>query len=1298
MATQVTTASSKTVSFKSPYTGSTFQKLVEELLGQDGYLSGGLTSDNGATITVEAFKFVSRGIIGESLASSALDVPTSSENWYIVASLPDDDPDSGIVVWVTTSRAAAANGVVIATKTGDVWRNPDGVDIKAALERPTEPGPESGFTGTYRNTGDVYDSADGTTVVDLIMANRGLAVHPLGGRRVTDPIAGESARHLESSPVPASIIGNRSDRIVLRQREAFSSEVAYLVGGMSNEINQTITALGTGDGHSHWHGESSGALADQWMVWGDGSDLHNYGPFGNLTLLTGGATIGEVKILGQRDSDGALIVVYIDGSDLRMVSFHPTTGAIVNASIALEALGSVVLRFDATLDQEEKVRVVFEYDDGTSPSQQIYYGKFNTATASFGVAERTPRYLELANSGFNDTKPEIQICRNGISHIVFIRGVGTDEFGSMRYVRLDQNDNVLDGRTYSAATEVGTPDSQVEVGIGPEAYDDFELLSLTVTPHDEVFAAVGVRPVGQTSPQGLLLFSPDLEDRTGYPFVTIPQSSGAVERDSIGITHGDGGELYVSSMLTTDKILTTHISPKPGISGVADFIVGESSGGEDSVANTSIGMLTVGFGPTGELIYVYDKGANGITRDRRSAIANVVPSLHPNDVLLQTVSIEQSAVGAVTEGSVEVLQSRQKGTKLPVVIGQEGDYQGYGSLESALAALSESGGGQAILRGGVHKTNAATLEVPANVSLSGQPGAVVDGSISVKGLGVGAVTMFGSVMESATDFSAYANPGGWVFLSGTGGTGWHRIRKVLRNPATGSRALLDDGIGGVTPVGTIAEIVASNISLENIAILGNLTVDRCRQCVFRNISLISDTAVISSNLTYQSLFDNVDLTQAAASGSALVASNGEYNTYQGIRLSDTRGLIEIADSEQHPTLIACKGDESNSALAIYDLTGTRTTPAKVIGCEGRFAATNLDWIVSNIGSVVRSGEGLGAMRLEDDGTRAAGGDGAISLTGVSGNFNGSSPGALTDSVNERIKAAGDTMSGNLVMGASIVTDGTKRTLGGSSGNDTDKFDIHADDIHIRKDLHLRSNGGGHDIYGLNGLPWQVFNPHGVIESRGPIHHDEFMRPLDAGGGGSFWVSATAGATSPGSVLRLQCDTADNDLQEVRSYNSVDGTVLPGFSTSLKMKTATTDRLDLVGWHENVNVFSVQRDTDISNNWFINFRDGGGTDQSIDTGISFVSLNNWIYLSLLMIGSSMVIFRIGDTQKWAGGVGFLYESASLPGTGTIEQSSNEWDFRHRCINRAPMVTGSEALYGFLTVHCRDRPDGATGNQG
>jgi hypothetical protein len=981
VANPVITAALKGVSFKSPYTGKTFQELTENILGRDGYLSGGLASDDGSFITIEPFRMVSRGIIGEALASSVVDVPLLSGPWYIVASLADDDPDSGVVIQSTSSLEVASSGVVIATKTGDVWRNPSSVDVRGAASKAAEPGKEDGFSSTYQNAGDAYDGTDGTTVVEKIRSNKGLLVTGDGQRIVSEGVDGESARQFEETPPPASTLGNRTDKIVMRELEPFTRAPEYLVGGTRSGTTGRV-ALGAGTWQPHYYGERKGSKDEQWLVWANGSDIHIYGgtggggptDFGDVTHALAGGTKVYPRIAGRRDSDGALIVLYVDTGNLFMVSFSATTGAIVDAPLSIEVLPNAVDSISAVIDQNDDARIVFQYSDVT---RQTFIMRTSVAVATFGVSTMTPDYVQRSGAtGNEELRPEIRVCRNGISHICYLSGSSSIYGTSIVYVKLDSNNTLISAESSLVASAVGVAGVQEEDGltppIPPTDYDRLYSASMTLTPHDEVYVALEAKDSTETFRTALLLFSPELTIRTGYAMVVVEDNSAYRMRD-VGMTHADDGGLIASfrhyGASNEQGIYVYHLDSQPGKNGtLANLIknIDEVAGLPTTL--TTDPFLVTEMGPAGELAHVWRIGTT-VERLHTPGWEGELLDAHPKDIPLHAVELALHASETVEEQGVTLLDVRPKKLNHPIVVGENGDYQGYGSLQKAVNVASRAGGGQVVLRSGSHE--GGTLNLPANVSLIGETGASILGDVRLEGYRKLAFTgIFGNIIEDVDPFDpAIVKAGSWVNLYGAGGTGFHRVVKILRPRSDGGgRALLSDGLDGITPAGTDVDFLATGGRIENVSIEGNLILVRCYQSIFKNISLIASTSVLSTTANYYCEFENFNLLEGTTANVVSV-NGGDRNTYKDFRFSDIRGVFNIGVTEQNPTLIGCSGDDSNPASEVYNVATPRTTPLSMIACEGLVdpnTDANALFIVTNVGKVIRQPEGLGGISFEDD--------------------------------------------------------------------------------------------------------------------------------------------------------------------------------------------------------------------------------------------------------------------------------------------------------------------------------------------
>ena len=258
----VTVSSRKTVSFASPYIGDTFQRLTESVVGRDGYLSGGVASDDTVNITIEPFKFITRGIVGETLATSgSIPVPTGAEPWFLIASMSDDDPDTGVQVEVTTDLLTASNSAIVAFKTNGQWQNPLPVSVQgAALQGgAAETGSEQGL--------DLLDIINGSNEVSSIQVDGGQVVDPDGIRRFVPG----SSLGATITPLRPNTARDRNDYVVLRQVDQFTPVIREITGGTFDAGDVDVDLVeNTATTRIAYYAKRGGSETEQWFAYGDG--------------------------------------------------------------------------------------------------------------------------------------------------------------------------------------------------------------------------------------------------------------------------------------------------------------------------------------------------------------------------------------------------------------------------------------------------------------------------------------------------------------------------------------------------------------------------------------------------------------------------------------------------------------------------------------------------------------------------------------------------------------------------------------------------------------------------------------------------------------------------------------------------------------------------------------------------------------------------------------------------------------------------------------------------------------------
>ena len=1069
----------KTVSFKGPYTGQTFQKLTQFILGQDGYLSGGETTDDGVTITIGEVVFVQRGIVTTTLASVAVPVPTAAEPWFIVAGVADDNPLSGAQVIATADLRVIGTGTIIAIRTGGAWDNPIPVDVKNA-PRAGEAGTEDGFSPFFNLSG---------TTVTSIDVNTGSIVDADNGRRVPRPVAGTSAEIIDTVPARPHAVDGRTDYVVRRQIEAGPIETRAVIGpvrfsGTENALELQTGALDIGSiTRPHYYAKRAGALADQWWAWGRG-DLGSVfalrvqaGPAGEgfaaTSLLTAAGTITEVWIAGQRASDDAILLLYIDSGDLRFVSFSATLGTVIDAAVTIGT--GPVSHMRAAIASGDTIQVVYERDDG--PRQQIYTTRVSLLAASFGTAVISPRIVVGADTGRNDTWPSIAMNRKGEATVSWISGTGSNEFGNLIIAQLDQNGTIsgtpltLLPASDAALTTQGSLDGNVR-GFVAAACDDFRRSWVVITDQDDLFVAtLGTRSA--TSKTDIaLVYSPSFQQH-GWNLLSISSSPlSGVEFVGIAAASGEQGELLVSAAVVNGAVSSSAQIYHSTLN--TDFF--RNGLLEDrsvlqylplGVQDPTVKDIAVVRGCVGEFQSLYINQTAGAQADEVAPILATPVDPHPRDIYL--VQWEVPAGGTVLNGksrTFEIFNTRSKKTSYPILVGNRGDFQGYNGIADAINAAARAGGGQVVLRPGCHRTpNGLTL--PAGISLRGEGGAYLDLGTTLEGIILGTIpggaisTTTGLAVSgqlvTADNILATARAGDRIFISGGGGSGFHTVVRNLGKVTSTANQVLVDNVSGAPALGTTISYYAAGIGIENVIIRGAggfagtwfLSARGCWAPQVRNIRIEgSNTASTLGDVfvdgVYDLMIDGLDIGDVSpdlSSGYSVFLRSITGGVVRDVSLRDGQAPIQISTGNTGLHLLNCHGDNSNAALNIYVFDAAISAPVYMTDCEGRVsaAAAQLALIHSNVGRL-RVGEGFGALPFEDDNTRASGiADLAIKLSSTGNKkFNGVSSDVITDAVNERLVANGGAMTGGTIAGTAIsgstiaTTDITGGTIAGAA--------------------------------------------------------------------------------------------------------------------------------------------------------------------------------------------------------------------------------------------------------------------------
>lgn len=950
MAVQV--SAQKTVAFSLPYIGKTFQDLASGLAGRDGYLGGGAASDDGVTISISAFTFLQRGIVAAAAAATGIPVPTGT-SWFIVASCPDDHPDSGVLLTVTADLAATTSGVVIAFKSGGKWQNPNTVDIAGAAARSSESGPEAGW--------EVRPVLDNTGVVTAVNVFKGLAVDADGDRRLVpyDATSGNGGLAAALTPVRSHPTRYRTDLAVLRQVERYTASVQHIMGptGTDTVTPVTLQTVGT-PSRAGYFAARGGGLADQWWAWKNGTALRiQAGPAGEgfaaATLLNAAGAIGETWILGQRSADSAIVVLYVDGLLLKMVSFNAATGVQVNAPVTVANTAAQISHVRAVLDGNNTAHITFENDEAT---QQVYYTSCSIVTGTFGTPAVSPRIVAGAATGTNDTWPSIGIDRRGNVTIAYIQGAGANTFGDL-VVATIQGGATQQRTVYAANTEVGvdtktftTPERDPGGnGFANVPFASVQQPTVIVTPYDEVYVTLlATAFAGVTY---ILLWNEDFHEHHGSAMLNIaPELTGATYA-ALSAVAGEQGEILVAAKEVAPGNVTEMVwwtlNPRPldtgriGLSLVRlapDTIDGrvETSGFTD---------LLLSRGPTGGFVVNYVLATDILTADINTLFEETLAP-HPRDIVLGSWVVPPGTGATIsgTSKTFDVFNTRPKRMNQPFLVGDGGVYQGYSSLHQAALEAARSFS-EIILRPGRHALSGALtvygrMRGESRAVLVGQSAIILGASIVA-----GVVTVVGNIVSSANPAYLTFPPGSIVDLNVSGK---HTVLRNLgydANTAT-YRLIVDNNAGGA-PNGATASLYHGGLELTNITLIdeniaafvsGLIYVKSGYKAVVRDVRLEAKGSVLIENCIAPTI-EGLDLTGLAnaATDDALQLSGGDGALVIGARIKDGVGRIKILATCQNPHLIGCHSDGLDGTKTVYSVDGGRTTLAQLTSCTGTLA-------------------------------------------------------------------------------------------------------------------------------------------------------------------------------------------------------------------------------------------------------------------------------------------------------------------------------------------------------------------------
>lgn len=977
----ITVTATKSVSFKQPYTGKTFQTLTDKLLGRDGYISGGAATDNGATISLGPTVFAQRGIIVEAAAVTGLTVPGASQPWFVVASVLDDHPDSGAQFMVTADLGVAAAGLVVAFKMDGIWRNPPSVDIGAAAHRSSEKGIDQDVEVIP-----VID--DITNLVTDLNIFRGSVVDADGERRELPAVSPTVNAGLAKTLTTLNAHGARyrTDHVVLRKLESHTPEIVLALGQTAAlEAEQTgltaaIVATPGSPTAAGYYAKRGGTLADQWWASADGADIEiqrGGGFFGTpSTLLTGGSNILETWIAGQRASDSALILLYVEGQLLKLVSFHQTTLAQVNASVTIGNTAAQISRVRGVLDRNETLHVVFENDEAT---QQIYYGTFSIASGTFGNAGVVPAYLAGAVTATNDTWPSIGVDRLGNATIAHTQGSGTNDYGNVVISTIGPSAELVSQKVLAPATDAAVDarprfaysweePEPAGKGFAPTVFTSFRRPSVAITPHGDAYVAMLGHMNGRAASTHVMLFHKDFESLHGNAVLNaFPEPTTTETLTAVAMASGELGELVIvfKEARAANEVFyrSAVLHPSPFRTGREDSLSLYTEIIEISPDASAFTDLRLAPGPHGNFQANMVLAADIATVDVYTARDNQLRS-DPRDIVLSSMVVPPGGGATQPDASsagFEVFNTRPKRMNYPFLVGKDGDYHGFRALYDALK-IGNRTKSEVVVRSGHYVLREEPLWVRTRLRgegnsvlvSSGDGGGIVLGGVGSSGEFTAAVSGNTAIISSTTSSLLLVRPGDIIAADPYTADNQHVVLRNLGYNATTARYRVLVSVNANGGLAASGDYVAwaSGAALEDLSIIGDHATNRAigtswtHRAVFRNLTMAGNVSLYFTTSNYAPLVDSVDMSKITigATDVALRVGNPDGTLplrnaiIRDVRLTGGHGQILVDWSCVSPTLINCGSATpdpgGNPIFLIYAL---GSEPVYMLGCLGKIS-------------------------------------------------------------------------------------------------------------------------------------------------------------------------------------------------------------------------------------------------------------------------------------------------------------------------------------------------------------------------
>jgi hypothetical protein len=1050
-------AITKNVSFAGPYVGKTFQDLAKSIVGRDGYLGGAGASDDGTNITLGPYAFIQGGVVCAQDAVSTLRVPLGPEPWFVTVSAIDDDPSSGVALQATNNASQVGAAVVLAYKMNGHWYNPLSVTVEGVrqADRPDE-GREAGFRTTAAVSGGTVSS---------FQINRGRAIDADGERRALGGAQGAAIATF--APLSPGARWGRNDYLILRKREV-GSEIVLAQGNAIGGVVDGFIGAGTIESgplvtRPAAFAKRGAGFVNVAFAWGNGTGLRLFsalelatsgtglsGFFGPITVYTGNAPIRNVSIIGQRGSDRAILIAFTEGQNVKIAAFSAADGSIVNAPVRIDQQPNACIRVRAKVDLDEYLHVVYQHDEGGAPpNQQIYYTKCSLASGHFGAAAITPRLVNGVNSTRNDTWPSVNVDRHRRAHIAYSTGVGANEFGQLRYAIFDQNGNAVSRTTYATFGHQLDPTSPEGIVDGTSLIDNVQRPQVVVTPHDEVNIFMLAKRVAYSQPDQIAVFNPTFEARLGFPMAVLSglypgSGKGTDALVALGATSDELGQLLLVANWSTAGLLYARLDTILAPFGVlGDSYLEQPITPLAQLGNTDPELVLVR-GPSGDLIFGALNGTTPFLGLSGAKLSGRPHTPHPHDVYLSGWEVDTATREVTTlslpEQSFQIFHTRPKKMSYPILVGDEGDYQGYGALTDALTVANRVGG-HVVVRGGSHRP-IAPIVLRSGVRLEGEGNVTLDFSRTASApppdgwvqLGtmpaplscvVSQAGELGSVvaLAGASPLRANIRTGDLCeFVTAGTSSGLFRVRRILDD----ARFAVDG-----SPSGSQVVIYACGVEFKNVSLLNES---------------IQSAPLIMAKALYGGLLERVKVSCGTASGVAALRMSycrestarqidvlgsfgaqdsfgvqidfGTDNVVDRALLGDGGGrYLKIDATTQNPHVLNCSSSSSDQAR--YQVDGPRATPLFMSACSGRVDG-DVSNVVTHVGKVLSSVKGrsgaAGALQFQDDNTVQYQAGQPLDLTAPSAagsRFNGATPRVIVPSVNERILRSGDTMTGEL---------------------------------------------------------------------------------------------------------------------------------------------------------------------------------------------------------------------------------------------------------------------------------------------